>query len=150
MTAERLMERGRSASQLASETARYVVDEPTSRGGSELALLFLDFRDLLGAALLTLERGSVRPSIWRAVDDLLEELVRASRMIGNDGQLTRFAVCADALRSDWADFETRLSEQDRQADRTPRPDTREPAPEDPRLTEALRETFPASDPIAPT
>lgn len=149
MSAETLLENARALSRMASETARYSLEEPAIRGGAPMTLLLLDCADLVACAATSLERGAIRQATWTAVDAMLGELIDACRAVGNDGQLARFATCGEALRQTWAETRVRLAETERQARRTTKPDTTEPAPEDPRLTEALRETFPASDPIAP-
>lgn len=149
MSIEQLVGAARAFQQLAGETSRYAIDETATRGGVAMALLLIDVAELTGSALASFSRGHIRLPIWEAVVVLAGEVAENCRAIGNDGQFARCAAAADELGLAWRRHVARLSVQEKQDAATVRPDPDLQAPEDPELTEALRETFPASDPIAP-
>jgi len=146
-----LIESGSKCRVLAGETIRHVMADPARRQDETLhviAFLLLDLSDGIAAAENAALRGNVRREMWEAATRLADKAAELCRAEGNDGQLVRCADGCAQLSDDWVRLAARLDDQDRQAAVTERPDPDAEAPEDPQLAEALRETFPASDPIA--
>lgn len=150
MATEALIDNGQAVERIAGETSFYILQAAEIRGGADLAFLLVDLGETVGLALNALWRGTSRAPLWRAVEMLAGDALIRCRAVGNDGQLGRCAAAVDALAQAIADYEARLALQEAQDATTDRPDPALPAPEDPHLTEAIKETFPASDPIAPS
>jgi len=148
MDAVQLIEEASAFRRVARESGRYALDRLKDRGLADLVPLLEDAAEVTDCALGTLERGQLRREVWQAAHQLAGEVESACRAIGSDGQMLRCADRAAGFSGAWSTVADRLGEEARQAARTPQPDPATPAPEDPALTEAIKETFPASDPIA--
>lgn len=148
MDAVQLIAEATAFRRIARESAAYALERLQDRTVADLVPLLEDAAGVTDCALATLERGKLRIAVWQAVQRLAGEVESACRVVGSDGQMLRCADRAAGLSGAWSAITDRLAQEGRQAARTAHPDPAAPAPEDPNLTEAIKETFPASDPIA--
>jgi len=120
--------------------------------GPDLPLLLMDCADLLDVALKLLVRGSQFPgaAAAHAAADVAAMVVRHCRAAGNVGQLERCSHSCQSFVEAWRGFEAdfKASEAARSVPPPPKLGDAARAEKDEELTHALKESFPASDPIA--